>query len=98
MFDWIIEIFEEYQSSSETYYQTLFVFDEICIRKTQRVNFNEIYKIGVTSLIIATKMDCSSQLCLNEISRNITHNKFSVNQLIFFESQAMDLLQYRILR
>lgn len=96
MLDWILEIFEVYKLPAEVFYACASFFDEICKTYKTRLNFEDIHLIGICSMLLASKLENSTPFTVTEISKHISHNKFSKQEIILHESLFLNLLHFRL--
>ena len=98
MLDWIIEIFYIYKTSSETFYTAISLFDEICQKYNKTLKFKDIYKIGISSIVLSSKMEDSNSFSISDVSKHISHDNFSIKDIIKFESDSLHLLDFKLYR
>lgn len=96
MLDWILEIFEIYKLSAESFYVCVTLFDEICKNYKSKLDFEDVHIIGISSMFLASKLENSHPFTVSEISKHISHNKFSTKDIILHESLFLNLLKFRL--
>ncbi|CAD8109692.1 unnamed protein product [Paramecium primaurelia] len=97
MIDWMIEVFasnnKEYSNNDLTFFRAVSLLDAY-LRSSYNLNELDMYLIGVTCILIASKIEDIYQISINTIIQDLSHNKFSLFQIKEQESIILETLNY----
>lgn len=93
MVDWILEVFNVYYFSHQTFFTTINIIDAYIIKTTKILTDNDIHLIGMVAMLIATKFDESSTIKMENLIDKIGHKTFSKEQILKKEIEVMETLE-----
>ncbi|CAK91146.1 unnamed protein product (macronuclear) [Paramecium tetraurelia] len=97
MIDWMIEVFasnnNEYSNNDLTFFRAVSLLDAY-LRSSYNLNESDMYLIGVTCILIASKIEDIYQLSIKTIIQDLSHNNFSLFQIKQQESIILETLNF----
>lgn len=96
MLDWFLEIFQKYRVSPETFFVSATLFDDICRLYKKRLGWEDVHLVGTAVVFLASKLENSTPISVFEVSRDISHSKFSTREIILHEAFFLGLLDFRL--
>ncbi|KAM3131758.1 cell division [Paramecium bursaria] len=93
LIDWLIDVEFKFKLKPETLFLTINILDRYLGIK--QVTKNEFQLLGVTCLLIASKMDEIYSPQLKDLTF-ITENSFTKSQIIAYESQILQTLSFNL--
>eukprot|EP00347_Sterkiella_histriomuscorum_P010606 403375625 len=101
MIDWMIQVLRVFNiQSAEAFFLSVSLMDrfleakqklQICIQKS------EVYEIGLVCIYIASKIDNSDHIYIEDLIEQAGHNKFSKKDIINKEIDILQTLQFKII-
>lgn len=77
MVDWMIEVLSSFSCSQNTFFVSLDIMDTFLSKTTNNYEIKDIHIIGVTSMLLASKMEEIIPFKVNTIVEKMTHGKMS---------------------
>ena len=71
-----MEVFEAFDIETKTMFLTISIMDYFINNSTKKLPAS-LHLISVTSLLIASKIECIKPIKANEVLNNILHNKYT---------------------
>ncbi|CAD8194357.1 unnamed protein product [Paramecium octaurelia] len=97
MIDWMIEVFasnnDDYSNNDLTFFRAANLLDAY-LRSSYNLNELDMYLIGVTCILIASKIEDIYQLSIKTIIQDLSHNNFSLFQIKQQEQIILETLNF----
>lgn len=94
MLDWMIEVTSSYKFTSKTFFTGVHLMDRYFKAEQQRLPITKLHIVGVSSMLIATKMDEVYPLKIKTVYDKIVHKKISKNDIVEMESRITHKLGF----
>lgn len=94
MLDWMIEVTSSYKFTPKTYFSSVCLMDRYFKAEEERLPITQLHIIGVTSMLIATKMDEVFPLKIKTVYEKIVHKKIDRRDLVEMEARMVQKLGF----
>lgn len=94
MLDWMIEVTSSYKFHAKTYFSSVYLMDRYFKQEENRLPITKLHIAGVTSMLIATKMDEVYPLKIKTVYEKIVHKKIEKKELVDMESRIANKLDF----
>ena len=94
MIDWMIEVLTVYESTDETFFLAVKVFNFFLSKSTEVVKTEDIHLLGITSMFIASKFEDMYPISLKHFSDSISHKLFKRATIVKQEKKIINTIGY----
>lgn len=94
MLDWMVEVTSSYKFTPKTYFSSACLMDRYFKAEEERLPITQLHIIGVTSMLIATKMDEVYPLKIKTVYEKIVHKKIEKRDLVEMEARMVQKLGF----
>lgn len=97
MVNWMFEVLSLYRSSLKTVFIAVSIMDKYHSCCPYLLSSQSVYLTGVTCMYIASSLEDYYPLKLSIISKNISHNAFSPQEIIKKEIEICKIVEYNLI-
>ena len=96
MLDWMIEVTSSYKFSDKGYFDSVQLMDRYFEKETTALLSSRLHIVGVTSMLIASKINELNPLKIKTVFEKIAHRKLSLNDILVTEANIIHKLDYKL--
>jgi len=96
MLDWLIEVTTAFKCRNRIYYLAVRLFNEFLVRSSEKLENEDVHGIGIASLYLASKYEDGSLLSAEVISKQISHDIFSAEDINARELLMLCALEFNL--
>ncbi len=74
MVDWMIEVLSSFKCEQNTFFISLDILDEFLTKSKKKIDYKQIHILGVTSMLIASKIEEIVPFKVKTIVNKMVHN------------------------
>lgn len=82
MLDWMVEVTCSYKFTEKGYFDSVYLMDRYFEKETNCLQANQLHIVGVTSMLIASKISELNPLKIKTVFEKIAHRKLPLNDLL----------------
>lgn len=97
MVDWMVEVLSSFNCSQNTFFVSLDILDAYLTKTKKVYETREIHLLGVTAMLIASKMEEIIPFKISTIVEKMTHNKISAKSILEMECNIITTMNFKIL-
>lgn len=98
MIDWMIEVLSSFSCEPNTFFTATDILDNFLSQTKRQFHSKDIHLIGVTSMLIASKMEEILPFKISTVAEKMTHNKISAQQIQEMEFEILTTLDFNLLK
>lgn len=98
MVDWMIEVLSSFNCEPNTFFIATDILDSFLSLTKKQYQSKDIHLIGVTSMLIASKMEEILPFKISTIVEKMTHNKISASLIQQMEFEILTTLDFNLLK
>lgn len=92
MIDWMIEVLNVYESTDETFFLAVKIFNTFIYKSTEVVKTEDIHLLGIASMFIASKFEDIYPISLKNFSDSISHKLFKRATIVKEEKKIINTI------
>lgn len=96
MIDWMVECFSVYGNSQESFFYSVYIFDNFLSKNELKLGDEHVHLLGTCSMFLSSKYSDICPLSLNELVNKIAYGEFQHNRVKKTEIQILDTLGWNI--
>lgn len=96
MVDWMLEVFDAYQSDAQTFFVCVNIMDTYISQCQKSLKDSSIHLLGIVCMFIASKFEDSYPIQLKHAEEKIGHGKFSQKMIKDKEKEILNTLKFNI--
>lgn len=93
MIDWMLEVFANHSNNDTTFFRAVMLLDAF-LKFSFNYSDSDMYRIGVTCIFIASKVEDIYHIALQTIVEVLAHRKFTYFQIKEQELVILEALNY----
>lgn len=97
MVDWMVEVLSSFNCSQNTFFVSLDILDAYLTKTQKTYETRDIHLLGVTAMLIASKMEEIIPFKISTIVEKMTHNKINGKDILEMEYDIIKTMEFRIL-
>ena len=97
MIDWMIEVLSSFNCTTNTFFVSVDILDNYLARSNKIFETKNIHLIGVTSMLIASKMEEIIPFKISTVVEKMTHDKMSRKKIVKCEESILEAFNYNML-
>jgi hypothetical protein len=97
MVDWMIEVLSSFNCDHNTFFVAVDLMDQFLSKTQNSYQSKDIHLIGVTCMLISSKMEEVLPFKVSTVVEKMTHNKIRCDQIQAMEFEVLSTLNYKLL-
>ncbi len=97
MVDWMIEVLSSFNCDHNTFFVSVNIMDSFLSKSPNIYQSKDIHLIGVTSMLIASKMEEVLPFKISTVVEKMTHGKIRADQIQQMEFEILQTLDFQML-
>lgn len=89
MVDWIIEIYNVFEFSDQTFFTTVHIFDTYLAKTKKILEDKDVHLLGMISMFLGSKFEESYPIKLDFLYEKIGHKLFTKDELVLKEREVL---------
>ena len=85
MVDWMIEVLSSFSCSQNTFFVSIDIMDSFLSKTKKSYDVKDIHLIGVTSMLLASKMEEIIPFKVSTVVEKMTHGKMTKKSVVEME-------------
>jgi len=94
--DWMIEVIYKSECNRQTLFLSVTLIDHFLLNSTNSYKNSDIHIIGVTAILLASKLIDTESLDIDFIYEQVVHKKIPKKTIQYFETQMLKALKFHI--
>ena len=95
--DWMIEVLSSFNCAKNTFFVSVDIMDQYLALTNHRFETKDIHLIGVTSMLLASKMEEIIPFKVSTVVDKMTHGKIQHKEVVQCEEDILKTLNFRLL-
>lgn len=95
--DWMIEVLSSFNCTPNTFFVAIDIMDSYLQKTTSVLDTKNIHLIGVTSMLLASKMEEIIPFKVSTVVEKMTHGKMSTQEIVACETDILVTLNFKLL-
>lgn len=95
--DWMIEVLSSFNCTANTFFVSVDIMDNFFNKINRKLETKDIHMIGVTCMLISSKMEEIIPFKVSTVVEKMTHNKLKAKEIVDCETEIMQSLEFSIL-
>lgn len=97
MVDWMIEVLSSFTCTQNTFFVAIDIMDSFLAKTDKSFEVQDIHLIGVTSMLLASKMEEIIPFKVSTVVDKMTHGKMSKKSIVSMENEILMTLDFKLL-
>lgn len=97
MVDWMIEVLSSFNCTENTFFVSVDIMDSYIAKTNRTIKPGDIHLIGVTSMLLASKMEEILPFKISTVVKKMTHNKMTKSMVSDCETDILLTLNFKLL-
>ena len=98
MVDWMIEVLSSFNCTTNTFFVALDIMDNYMAKTQKCLGVKDIHILGVTSMLLASKMEEIIPFKVSTVVDKMTHGKISKSEIVNMEMDVIMTLDFKLLK
>lgn len=98
MVDWMVEVLSSFSCEPNTFFIATDLLDTFLSVTKKQYHSKDVHLIGVTCMLIASKLEEILPFKISTVVEKMTHNKISASQIQQMEFEILSTLDFNLLR
>lgn len=93
----MIEVLSSFSCTPNTFFVSIDIMDSFLTKTSRQFGVKDIHIIGVTSMLLASKMEEIIPFKVSTVVDKMTHGKMQKREIVNMEAEMLNTLGFRIL-
>ena len=97
MVDWMIEVLSSFNCNPNTFFVSIDIMDWYLAKTKYCYQTQDIHKIGITSMLLSSKMEEIIPFKISTVVEKMAHNKISKGTILQLEMDILQTMNFKAL-